>query len=205
MRNILLTEEQLSYLVNLIKESTEGIDEFISLVKEKYKISDEHLDMIKQFILNSDCKKINVEPIKFSFGHSLSNGVVLSPEIFKLKLGKFLLVLFHEIAHQYQFKKYGGDKMYECYTGEISIEEACKLMKNIEMVADEFATRKISEFVKLGIIKQKDVGVSDFYKKVPLSHFEVTIKNIKNTLKSLDIKDHNKISELFYNYAKSEI
>lgn len=205
MRNVILTEEQLSYLVNLIKESTEGVDEVINKIKETYKISDEFLDVIKQFILNSDCKKITFEPIKMGDGVSLSDRVILHPKILKNGLPKFLFILFHEIAHQYQFKKYGGEKMYDCYVGKIQIKDACKLMKNVELVADEFASRKMREFAKLGFISENDTTYKGFYKDIHPDNFYMLISGVKDMIKKQRLSNPEEISEFFYNYIKVEI
>ena len=211
MRNILLTERQVSLLVNhinnyrLLKEQTQGLDELMNKIKETYKLSDEHLNVIRQFISNSGCKNIIIERIKMGTGLSLSDRVILSPDLFNLNFAKFLFILFHEIAHQYQFKKYGGEKMYELYTGEMDIKQGCKMMKDIELVADEFATRKMREFVKLGVIKQKDVKFGGFYKDIPESHFHMLVSQIRDMLQKSNVSEPDKISELFYNYVKITI
>ena len=211
MRNILLTERQVSLLVNhinnyrLLKEQTQGLDELMNKIKETYKLSDEHLNVIRQFISNSGCKNIIIERIKMGAGLSLSDRVILSPDLFNLNLAKFLFILFHEIAHQYQFKKYGGEKMYELYTGEMDIKQGCKMMRDIELVADEFATRKMREFVKLGVIKEKDAKFGGFYKNTPESHFHMLVSQIRDMLKKSKVSEPDKISELFYNFVKINI
>lgn len=211
MRNILLTERQVSLLVNhinnyrLLKEQTQGLDELMNKIKETYKQSDEHLNVIRQFISNSGCKNIIIERIKMGAGLSLSDRVILSPDLFNLNLAKFLFILFHEIAHQYQFKKYGGEKMYELYTGEMDIKQGCKMMRDIELVADEFAARKMREFVKLGIIKEKDAKFGGFYKDTPESHFHMLVSQIRDMLKKSKVSEPDKISELFYNFVKINI
>ena len=211
MRNILLTERQVSLLVNhinnyrLLKEQTQGLDELMNKIKETYKLSDEHLNVIRQFISNSGCKNIIIERIKMGAGLSLSDRVIFSPDLFNLNLAKFLFILFHEIAHQYQFKKYGGEKMYELYTGEMDIKQGCKMMRDIELVADEFAARKMREFVKLGVIKEKDAKFGGFYKNTPESHFHMLVSQIRDMLKKSKVSEPDKISELFYNFVKINI
>jgi hypothetical protein len=138
-------------------------------------------------------------------GLSLSDRVILSPDLFNLNLAKFLFILFHEIAHQYQFKKYGGEKMYELYTGEMDIKQGCKMMRDIELVADEFAARKMREFVKLGVIKEKDAKFGGFYKNTPESHFHMLVSQIRDMLKKSKVSEPDKISELFYNFVKINI
>jgi uncharacterized protein (DUF2132 family) len=115
-----------------------------------------------------------------------------------------LFVIFHEIAHQYQFKKYGNDIMYKCYKNEIDIEEAADFMKKTEMVADEFAARKVREFVKLGHIDKSFVS-PQLYKNIPIQQLKKMISNFRNELKKRNYSTPETISEWFYNTVKSEL
>jgi hypothetical protein len=184
---------------------TPGLDEFLKTVVEAYRIDSEFVEKIKQFVLNSGCKKISVENIKMGDGLALADRLILSPKIFKYDLGRFLFILFHETAHQYQFKKYGEEKMFSVYVGDLDIYKAASFMKEVEIVADEFATRKIREFIKLGFLDAKDANFKGFYKNVPLGSLATTIFSVKDMLKKSNIKDPSKISELFYNWIKSDL
>lgn len=199
---ILINEKQYK---NILSESTEGLDEVITTIKKTYNIDDEFLSKIKDFIVNSECKKITFENIRMGEGVSLNDRVILSPMNLKKTLSDFLFVLFHEIAHQYQLKKYGAEKMFECYIGEMSIIDAATLMKKIEMVADDFAYRKLRELVKLGFLKQSDINQTGYAKNVPLGALVQMINNIKSMFKKEEFKDIQKMSEKFYNLVKSEL
>ena len=132
---------------NLITEETLGIDIFLSQIKDNFNLDDTQIEKINKFIENSECQKITVEPLKMGMGVSLDDRVILNSTIFNNNLPNFLFILFHEIAHQYQFKKYGAEKMYECYLGNVSLMDSAIFMKKIEMVADEFAKRKLRELL----------------------------------------------------------
>lgn len=188
-----------------LNEQTDGIDEFITKTIETYPEVEPYSQIIKKFILNSNSKKIEVSNFKYpAAGLALHTGVLLNSNIFKTTLPYFLFVVFHEIAHQYQYKKYGDGKMYEFYNDKLSLEDAAKTMKQIELVADEFAMRKVREFIKLGLLNKGQEIRQGSYKNVPISHFEKLISQIKSQLKGKDVNDFDIIANLFYNMLKSD-
>jgi tRNA threonylcarbamoyladenosine modification (KEOPS) complex Cgi121 subunit len=85
------------------------------------------------------------------------------------------------------------------------MQECAKWMKDVEIVADEFATRKIRQYVKLGYIKGGNDILKAFYKNIPESHFIKLISQVRDMIKKSDIKSPEEISELFYNWIKAEI
>jgi hypothetical protein len=201
---ILITEQQL----NILLEETNGLDSLLSDIVYTYPETKDHIEVIKTFIINSGCQNISVEKLKMGVqGLALHDRVVLNTSVFndRLSLPKFLFVLFHEIAHQYQYKKYGMDKMYEVYIGELSLEDGAKWMKNVEIIADEFATRKIRQFVNLGLIDKKQEIPKGFYRVTPESMFIKLISNVRNKIKENNITNKKDVSELFYNIVKNNL
>jgi hypothetical protein len=116
---ILISNKQLK---NIIFEETMGIDSFIDLMINKYPQSKDYIDVIQKFIEDSDCKRIDVGPMMHGYGVSLSDRVLINQSSFYLSFPMFLFVLFHEIAHQYQYKKYGHKNMTELYTNRLSLD-----------------------------------------------------------------------------------
>ena len=57
---ILLTESQF----NLLMETTSGLDDFMSTVINKYPEVKEFKDVLEKFIVDSDCGKLTIEPMK---------------------------------------------------------------------------------------------------------------------------------------------
>ena len=187
----------------VLKEETEGIQPFLDRILLTYPQTENYIDKIQSFIEKSNCKKIEVSKFKHpAMGLALHNGVLFNEMIFSMPLSRFLFIVFHEIAHQYQYKKYGDEKMYEFYLGDIPVQEAAKVMKEIEIIADEFALRKTREFVKLGLI-DKVPSPAGIYKYAHLSHFENLITQIKNILEEDGVMDYDGIVETFYNMVKS--
>ena len=140
-----------------------------------------------------------------AMGLALHNGVLFNKMIFYQTLPKFLFVLFHEIAHQYQYKKYGAEKMYEFYLGDLDVNDAAESMKKIEIIADEFALRKVREFAKIGLIDVKDSNLPAVYKTIPINHFVRLITQSRDEIKRKGITDFDGVSETFYNMVKVNI
>ena len=185
----------------ILKESVEGFDEFKKLALNSYPEIIEYWDVIEKFIRESECKKIEIAPLKMGIAVSLTNGVIFNTNIFKLPITEFLFTIFHEIAHQYQYKKYGIEKMTSFYSEDLPIEEAAKFMRDTEIVADDFATRKIREIQKYGYLQNLNIP-KGYYKLAPLSQFEKLIENIKWALPNLKNADPEKRNEILYNWIK---
>jgi hypothetical protein len=198
----IITESQ----YRLLTEETSGVDDFIGQMVEKYPEVEGYYDQIKSFIENSGCHKIEVASFKYpAMGLALHNGVLFNKMIFYQTLPKFLFVLFHEIAHQYQYKKYGAEKMYEFYLGDLDVNDAAESMKKIEIIADEFALRKVREFAKIGLIDVKDSNLPAVYKTIPINHFVRLITQSRDEIKRKGITDFDGVSETFYNMVKVNI
>lgn len=185
----------------ILKESVEGFDEFKNLALNSYPEIIEYWDVIENFIRESKCKKIEIAPLKVGIAVSLTNGVIFNTNIFKLPITEFLFTIFHEIAHQFQYKKYGIEKMTSFYSEDLPIDEAAKFMRHTEIVADDFATRKLREIQKYGYLQNLNIP-KGYYKLAPLSQFEKLIENIKRVLPNLNNADPEKRNEILYNWIK---
>ena len=192
----------------LLNEEVEGIDAFILMIVSYYdvfKYNPEWSAKIKEFIEKSGCQKIEFSDFQYpSLGVALMNGVLINKKILGEKLGFLLYVIFHEIAHQFQFKKYGANVLYNVYYDESNIDDAAKYIYEIELIADEFASRKVREFVKLGIINKKYVA-PQIYKNTPVVMIKNFIEDVRIKLKK-DFPEGNmsneQIAEFIYNMVK---
>lgn len=189
----------------ILKEETQGINNFINTLESKFNLSDELKQFLINFIENSNCKNIEFSNFKIpAEGMALYDKVLINNRVLTKNLELVLFVIFHEIAHQYQFKKYGVDKMHDIYNGEISIEEGAKFMKYVEEVADNFAYRKIRELQKKGMIDKSFIP-PQLYKTIDLSYIKTLVSHYRTLLSKDNITSHDKISEFFYNMVKSEL
>jgi len=125
--------------------------DFITELVNNYPQVKEYQDKIIDVIVKSGCKNIEFADFKYpALGVALHDGVLINRKLLGQPISYVLFVIFHELGHQYQFKKYGQDQMYDCYLGDMSITEAVQFMRSVEYVADEFAFRKVREFIKFG-------------------------------------------------------
>lgn len=196
---IVITEEQLS---RILREEMEGIDSFLDIIISKFPQMRNHIDILRNFLNKSNCKKISFGTMNGVAGISTHDRVLLNNNILNMDLCRFLFIVFHEVAHQYQYKKYGEEKMYEFYYDKITTKEAAKLMKDVELIADNFADRKIRECANLGFIKYKDHKI---YNTIPLSHFEHMIGTIKQKMKDNNVKSYDDIVRIIYNFVNAKI
>jgi len=189
----------------ILKEETEGISDFINELSDVFNLSNELKDEVKKFIEESNCKKIEFSNFKFGvLGLALHNIVLINKLVLNRNLEYVLFVIFHEVAHQYQFKKYGEDVMYDCYIGEITNDEAANFMKQTEEVADEFAARKIRQLQKKDLLN-KGFKPPQMYKSMPIEQISMMVQRNKNQMKSMNINSPEKVSEYFYNMVKSDL
>ena len=203
---IRLTDSELIKLVSrVIKEETSGLEDFIDTLRSNFNMSDELVDFVGNFISNSNCNKIEFAKFKYpALGAALHNGVLINIMVLKRSLEDALFSIFHEIAHQYQYKKYGIEKMYEFYNDELSVNETAKFMKEVETVADSFASRKIRELQKMGMIDSNFVP-KEGYKNVSVDQLAYFINKIRSELRSNNISSPDDISEFYYNLMKDQL
>ena len=88
----------------ILKEETEGIDSFLSEITQVHDMSDELKDFVKKFIEESNCKRINFSKFNIpAMGLALESGVLINSMSLRQPLPFLLFLIFHEVAHQYQF------------------------------------------------------------------------------------------------------
>jgi len=201
MKNILLKESQLTKLI----ESIDQNKDFFRKVLETYPESKNILPFLEKVISDSGVGNMTIEPLKYGSGVSLPNRVVISTIVLSFPLHIFLFTIFHELAHQLQFKKYGYDKMMELYNDDISVEDAADLMYGIEIVADEYATRKLRELVKLKLLPNNITLPTGLYKKTPKQTFIKIVEMVKEMIQGLDYKNSEELGEKLYNALKTQV
>jgi hypothetical protein len=189
----------------LINEETDGITIFLNKIQAEYDISDSLYVEMLDFIEESGCKKIEFAKFNYpAIGLALHNGVLINSNMIGDNLSFLIFVIFHEVAHQFQFKKYGDKIMYGVYSGDVSIDEAAKFMKHTEEVADEFAMRKIRELQKKGLIDD-NYRANSPYRNISVQSIKSMIIRFRDDLESKNITSPNDISKYFYNMVKSKM
>ena len=188
----------------IIKEETERVDGFLDEFSSVHTMSDELRDFVKNFINDSNCERIDFANFKMAgaMGVAIKSGVLINKIALKRSLPFLLFLIFHEIAHQYQFKKY-GNIMYKCYIGDISEMEAAEFMKHTEEVADDFASRKIRELQKLNLID--NFNPVQIHRNLPIQQVLMMVSRYREDMRMNNIDTPEKVSEYFYNIVKSEL
>ena len=185
-----------------------GLDSFLKRIENTWPNSSiKCLDDLRRFIENSNCGKIEVFEFKHpALGCALHDGISFNESLFDHNFAFFLFVVFHEIIHQYQFKKYSAEKMYSYYIDDIDVSTAAKEIKRLEMVADRAAERKINEYIQKGYLPPGS-NQKGHYRNAPDRAFEGLIHQIKSLIKSKshlrDYKNVVGISELFYDMIRA--
>jgi hypothetical protein len=118
-------------------------------------------------------------------------------------LPSLLFTLFHEVAHQYQFKKYGTKKMMAIHTGEFSVSEGLSFLRQMEVTADRYAEQKLHQLKKLGLISPNEIIPKGFYKSLGDEHYFKIYEMTKNLLSEEDTKDPERISQILYDKLKT--
>ena len=109
---ILLKEHQYNFLL----EQIVGLNSFLLMFGMRYNLTGKNIKDLELLIKNSGCKNIQVLDIKGPLGYTLHDKLVISKKLLDSgNLSLVLFVLFHELAHSFQFKKYGDNVMYKIY------------------------------------------------------------------------------------------
>ncbi len=99
----------------------------------------EYKEQIETFIERSGCTKLSFESLNPKTGGvSIPGECIVSDIILEFPKEVLLYILFHEVSHQYQYRKWGKNLMMKAYT-ELPIEEAVDELLWIESIADRFA------------------------------------------------------------------
>jgi hypothetical protein len=176
---------------------------FIDILVNKHPFLERSRDFFLETFNQSGLSSIEIHPIKYGAAVSLGNRIVISSNVMNGHSLPLLFTIFHEIAHQFQYKKMGAEKMFKLYTGELSPQEAIDFMRNVEIVADEYATRKIRKMISLGLIPKPMEVPQGFYKHYTDAQFNQIIKMILQYLEGEDISDPERISEIVFNKLKA--
>jgi hypothetical protein len=178
----LLTEQQLDLLS-------------FSQELNKLRFTDEEVNFILSQINKSDLKYIYFESFINTIGFAYDNETIIFDKNKLRRMNKLdiLFIIFHELSHLLQYKKYGNDFALNVYVGKDLDYVVDELIK-IESVADRLAMRMLNSF------KQKfpqdhifNTNILDRYKdRVNMIKYLEYIRNLikKNQLTSIiDIND----------------
>ena len=169
--------------------------DFINIITEHYKISDELKCYIEDTIVNSGCQDIQFKKLNPKyFGLSSHDGVIISDNLLNMSLPLFLFILFHELTHQLQFKKYGDDMLI--YLKNIPDESVSNFILKQEIIADRLSSLKIHHLQNKGLLS-KDFKPMLVYRNISRDKFLTKISEYRLLMKEVNVKTPDDVSRFF--------
>jgi|LauGreDrversion4_2_1035121.scaffolds.fasta_scaffold07279_10 hypothetical protein len=148
---------------------------------------------IEKFIGKSGCTKIDFEELSPKCGGiSIPGKCIISTTIIQFPMEVLLYILFHEIAHQYQYRKHGRDLMLDAYLS-LPIGEAAEELLRIESIADRLAMLKLRS-----VIGGESLPPYRYYRNASIEYFERHIEKIRKSAEELENRDIDSINEMIY-------
>lgn len=198
-----------NYSLSLIYESlyndggVKGLGEFLYLLTENHPSLVPHLALVKDFIVRSGCPEIKIMPLRMGLGASLRNFVLINPALLKSPLEFCLYGLFHEIAHQYQYKKY-GDRISEIFLTDKNRKQNALFLRKIELGADSYALKKCRDLARQGVLDGNKIREAGVYSSFEQKDFEDYLKSFRKVIKLYKVSDVSEMDEIFYEYITGE-
>lgn len=122
---------------------------------------------------------------------------ILSSKIFGYnKVVYVLTAVFHELAHYYQYRKYGKDFAMRLLDQNIDINKAANGLKRIEEIADKFSLYKTNFYMRKYNLPD---GFRPSYRGMPLSTIIRSIEEMRQVIRDNKLTTIEEIDELFYN------
>jgi hypothetical protein len=156
----------------------------------------------------SEIDKMGVDYSIESFnapGMAKTDKMILGDELFKGSIPSILFSIFHELAHFYQYRKYGHDFALSIYTNDISaIEEDVDKLLEIENTANKFGLMKARFYLRKYEI---DAGNIDGLAANTYGNRNFVVHHVKSLKEAVqgmhpDARSIEQINEYIYNLFK---
>ena len=181
-------------------QTTEGVDNFITDLQISFPQHQNIMEDIKSVILSTKCPSIALEPLKGALGISKHDKCIINTQILNMNITYALYVVFHELAHQKQYSKYGEDIAADIFLGNISADEAAKKLLSIENTADRW-----SQMITTRILNKHGIKVDHIpmmYKNVSFNNVKLYVENIRKLIKTNRITTIEQANNLIYSMIK---
>lgn len=186
-------------------EPVEGIDRFIEwmeLAKGDLMTPGLIAD-IRAFIDKSGCPKIKFERLSGALGISTEAECVVSSGSLNSSMTQMLYVIFHELAHQYQYSKHGEDFAGDIFLGDKSALESAKDLLKIENIADRYAHRIVKHLMDKHNLKFD--GIHLVYKNYTPAEIAVHVNGVRNMVKQQGLTTVEAVNQFIYNMIKTVV
>lgn len=143
---------------------------------------------IQDFIKSSGCKDFKFLPLNpITGGISAPNYCIISTNLNHIPLNVYLYIILHEIAHQFQYKKYGNNVALPVYDST-PIEESLTILLFLEGQADRLAIKKLKELNKKHNLNL-EIPRYRYFGMVDTSKLKTYIGEIKQEVSKYNLKD----------------
>jgi hypothetical protein len=141
------------------------------------------------------------EPLSGALGIARNSSCSISTNVLKFPVADLMFVLFHELAHYYQYRKYGTDFVLYIYTNsEEQLDVDARKLKSIENTADKFSVMKTNYYLNKYKINQKITmnGYSNF----TIETIKSQLVYFKKIVAQKKFKTVDEINNFIYNMIK---
>jgi len=122
-------------------------------IKNGYKDEAEDISNRMANDVESEIDKLGIpyrfENLSGARGIAVNGYCVISNDVLKYPPHRMMRVIFHELAHHYQYRKYGSDFVEDIYVNdEDKLEEDVAKLQAVESTADKFAAMKTNFYIR---------------------------------------------------------
>jgi predicted metal-dependent hydrolase len=181
------------------------LNKFLNKIQSsKNRISDNALEELKHFIYNSGCKSIRFDDMSMkALGISKTDECVLSYKVLEIYPEYMFYIILHELAHQYQYKKYGKNLTLDIYNDKLEIEYAVEKLLWLEKIADRLAIKKMKYI--FNICKKEPIDIKPRYLNLTDTEYLKTyILKIREDVKNFELKTIEDINNYIHKTIKNE-
>jgi hypothetical protein len=188
----------------LLENQTNGVESFIETLKNKFQYDVGLWDDVANIINQSSCPEIKFEKLHPHVGGiSKTDKCIINTSVLSMPLTQCLFSIFHEVAHQYQYKNYGKDIALDIYVKEDMNGMVEKLI-SIESTADRFGLSQTKKLMKKYNING-DIQTADFNNPKTITILIDYISDLRNIIKQNNLTNIEDINDFLYNMIKTQL
>jgi Zn-dependent peptidase ImmA (M78 family) len=168
-----------------------------------YQQADDKADMMAQDVMNEiDALQIDYsfESLNGALGIAKHDKCIISNKALTYNPAEFMFILFHELGHYHQYRKYGDDFALSIYTNDQQqIEEDLDKLLWIENTANRFALMKTKFYIDKYEMDLRVYDVSGGYSNKNM--IRGYIRQVKQLVQQMPPESRNirDINEMIYN------
>jgi len=188
-------------------EKVQGLERFIEwidLAKES-EVSPELLGDVMSIIERSGCPSIRFEKLRGALGISLTTACVVNSSTLSDTIQQLFYVIFHEIAHQYQYTKHGEEFAEAVYFGNGDPEVGARLLLKIENTADRYAYRIVKHLFKKHGLPFNERTFYLLYKHQSPESVSTYINSLRSIISQNNLTNVHEVNDLIYNMVKGKL